>query len=119
MSESAVRSREEDDELQRSTKKVKENSRDRESLEQHSSKLGGDGISYNEKLIGDIPGAFEQAFNFENGMEAAIESDKEEEDGLLPGEVVVKLCGVGKAMIRASWNSALIVKVFGKMVGYH
>lgn len=52
-------------------------------------------------------------------MEAAIESDKEEEDGLLPGEVVVKLYGVGKAMIRASWNSALIVKVFGKMVGYH
>lgn len=51
MSESAVRSREEDDELQRSTKKLKENSRDRESLEQHFSKLGGDGISYNEKLI--------------------------------------------------------------------
>ena len=34
MSESAVRSREEDDELQRSTKKVKENSHDRGPSEQ-------------------------------------------------------------------------------------
>ena len=94
MSESAGRSREEDDELQRSAKKVKENSRDRVSLEQHSPYLGGEGFSYKEKLIEDIPGAFEQAFNFKNVME--------EEEELLPGEVVVKLSGDRKAKIHAA-----------------
>nr|POF09398.1 hypothetical protein CFP56_42430 [Quercus suber] len=119
MSESAVRSREEDDELQRSTKKVKENSRDRVSLEQYSPCLGGEGFSYKEKLIGDIPGAFEQAFNFENVMETEVEFDIEEEEELLPGEVVVKLSGDRKAKIRVAWNNGLIVKVFGRTVGYH
>ena len=119
MSESAVRSREEDDELQRSTKKVKENSRDRVSLEQHSPRLGGEGFSYKKKLIGDIPGAFEQAFNFENVMETEAEFDIEDEEVLLPGEVVVKLSSDKKAKIRAAWNNGLIVKVFGKTVGYH
>ena len=119
MSESTVRSREEDDELQRSTKKVKENSRDRVSLEQHSPRLGGEGFSYKKKLIGDIPGAFEQAFNFENVMETEAEFDIEDEEVLLPGEVVVKLSSDKKAKIRAAWNNGLIVKVFGKTVGYH
>ena len=119
MSESTVRSREEDDELQWSTKKVKENNRDRVSLEQHSPRLGGEGFSYKEKLIEDIPGAFEQAFNFENVMETEAESDIEDEEVLLLGEVVVKLFGDKKAKIRAAWNNGLIVKVFGKTVGYH
>ena len=94
--------REEDDELQRSTKKVKENNRDRVSLEQHCPRLGGEGFSYKEKLIGDILGAFEQAFNFENVMETEAESDIEDEEVLLPGEVVVKLSGDKKAKIRAA-----------------
>ena len=94
--------REEDDELQRSTKKVKENNRDRVFLEQHSPRLRGEGFSYKEKLIGDILGAFEQAFNFKNVMETEAESDIEDEEVLLPGEVVVKLSGDKKAKIRAA-----------------
>nr|POE54627.1 hypothetical protein CFP56_71652 [Quercus suber] len=119
MSESAIRSSEEDDELQRSTKKVKENCRGRGPLEQHSPRLGGEGISYKEKLIRDIRSAFEQAFNFENVMETEAKSDKEEEEELLPREVVVKLSSDRKAKIRAAWNNTLIVKVFRKTVSYH
>ena len=33
--------------------------------------------SYKEKLVGEIPGAFEQAFDFESNMETEIESDDE------------------------------------------
>nr|POF24272.1 putative ribonuclease h protein [Quercus suber] len=47
-----------------------------------------------------------------------VESDADEED-LPPGEVVVKLTGARKAKIRATWNNALIVKVFDKTVGCH
>ena len=119
MSESAVRSREEDDELQRSTKKVKENSHDRGPSEQLPPSLGEEGSSYKEKLIGDIPGAFEQAFDFDNVMETKAKSDNEEEAELLLGEVVVKIFGDRKAKIHAAWNNALIVKVFKKTVGYH
>ena len=64
MSEVAVRSREEDDELQRSINKVKENhslgacrNTPRSSSEEGSK-------SYKEKLLGEIPGAFEQPFDF-------------------------------------------------------
>ena len=53
-SESTVRSREEDDALQRSTKKVKESYRDRDSPKRPSSDRGGGGGSYKEKLIGCI-----------------------------------------------------------------
>lgn len=119
MSESVVRSREEDDELQRSTKKDKENSCDRGPLEQLSPSLGGEGSSYKEKLIRDIPGAFELAFDFDNVMEIEVKSDNEDEAELLLGEVVVKISGDRKAKIRAAWNNALIVKVFGITVGYH
>lgn len=47
-----------------------------------------------------------------------MESDHEEED-LPPREVVVRLSGARKSRIRAAWNNALIVKVFGKTIGYH
>lgn len=47
-----------------------------------------------------------------------VKSDNEEED-LLPREVVVKLYGDRKDRIRATWNNAFIVKAFEKTVGYH
>ena len=117
-SESTIRSREEDSALQRSTKKVKESYRDRDSPKQPSSDRGGDGGPYKEKLIGLNHGAFEHALTFENNMDTEVELDADEED-LPPGEVVVKPSGARKARIRATWNNVLIVKVFGKMVGYH
>ena len=98
---SPVRSREENEELQRSTKKVKEGHRGKSVQEPHGLGTGG-GFSYKETLVGELPGAFEQAF-----------------DNLPPGEVAVKLSGERKNKIRASWSRALIVKVFGKSVGFH
>ena len=115
---SAVRSREEEEELQRSTKKVKENIRDKSLTEPLTSDSRGVGGSYKAKLLGLIPGAYEQAFAFENSMESEVESDHEDED-LPPGEVVVRLSGARKTKIRAAWNNALIVKVFRKTIGYH
>lgn len=53
---------------------------------------------YKDSLMGEIPGAF---------------------DDLPPGEVAVKLSGDRKNKIRASSSSALIMKVFGRTVGYH
>ena len=114
---SPVRSREENEELQRSTKKVKEGHRGKSVQEPHGLGTGG-GFSYKETLIGELPGAFEQAFDFNHEMEFDATSD-DEFDNLPPGEVVVKLSGERKNKIRASWSRALIVKVFGKSVGFH
>ena len=118
MSEATVRSREEDEELQQSTKKVKEN----HSLGTRHNTLGpsseGGSKSYKEKLLGEIPRAFEQAFDFGFNMEMEVESDEEFSD--LPlGEKAVKFSGKMKAKIQALWANALIVKVFRKTVRFH
>nr|POF24405.1 hypothetical protein CFP56_40263 [Quercus suber] len=89
MSETLVRSREEDDELQRSTKKVKEN----HSLGARHNTFGSSSEegskSYKEKLLGEIPRAFEQTFNFGFNMEMEEKSDDEFSD-LPSGEKAVK-----------------------------
>ena len=51
-------------------------------------------------------------------METEVESDNEFFD-LPPGELAIKLSGNTKARIRSQWANALIVKVFGKTVGYN
>lgn len=49
-----------------------------------------------------------------------LEADWDEEFSDLPaGEKAVKFSGTMKANIRAPWANALIVKVFGKNVGFH
>ena len=78
----------------------------------------GGNRSCKEKLVGEIPGAFEQAFDFESNMEIKIKSDDEFTD-LSLGEVAVKLSRKRKGKMHAPWANALIVKVFGKNVGYH
>nr|POE81322.1 hypothetical protein CFP56_61788 [Quercus suber] len=100
MSKSAVRSREEDEELQRSTKKAKDSHCRGASLVGHHPHLGGESLSFKEKLIGEIPRAFKQAFDFENHMDTEVESDDEFSE-IPPGEVVVKLSLERKASIRA------------------
>lgn len=104
--DTAVRSREEDEELEHSTKKVKEDHRE-----------GNTSVSYKESLVGEIPGAYEQAFVADYGMETEVHSDDEESDPEA-GVIAVNLSGVRKARIRAKWTNALIVKVVGKTVGY-
>ncbi|KAL0004807.1 hypothetical protein SO802_012368 [Lithocarpus litseifolius] len=99
MSETAIRSREEDEELQRSTKTDAN-------------------VSYKEKLLKEIPGAFEHAFKFGFNVDTEAESDDEFPE--LPlGEKAVRFFGSMKTKIRAPWLNALIMKVFGKTVGYH
>jgi hypothetical protein len=77
-------------------------------------------ISYKESLVGEMPGAYEHAF-FGNSMEEdeAISSDEDEdEEPPEEGEVVIKFTRELKHRIRAPWSSSLIVKVFGRSVGY-
>lgn len=110
--EAAVRSREEDEELQRSTKKIKE-----AHLADNSPGPNGRRISSKDRLTGEIPGAYEKAFSFDNAKEDEIESDGESSD-LAAGIAAVNLSGARKVSIRAQWSNALIVKVVGRTVGY-
>jgi hypothetical protein len=77
-------------------------------------------ISYKNSLIGMIPGAYEHAF-FGSSMEedANLSSDEDDEDEPPgDGEVGIKFSHELKQRIRAPWSSSLIVKVFGRSVGY-
>ena len=107
------RSSEEEDELHRSVKKYKESNGASSFLQPR--KL----VSYKDSLVGDIPGAYEQAFRFDkNWEEEDYESDTELEP-LVEGMAEVKLSKETKARIRAPWSKALIVKVFGRTVGFN
>lgn len=72
---------------------------------------------FKDKLIGIIPGAYTQAFNFSVGMEEDSDSNDEIQE-LREGLAAVKLSKIEKQRIRALWGKALIVKVFGKTVGF-
>ena len=118
MSEATVRSRKEDDVLQRSMKKVKESPRDHAGHEPLLPNSDVEGRSYRDKLVGVCPRAFEKAFNFGNAMEMEVETNDEADEDL-PSEAIVQLNGNKKGKIQAAWKYALIVKVLGKTVGYH
>ena len=73
--------------------------------------------SYRDKLLGAILGAFEQAFGFESSMQENLELDTEEDN---PHEGSTRVCfsKEEKALIRAPWQHALIIKPFGWKVGF-
>ena len=71
-----------------------------------------------DKLIGEIPGAYEQAFGFESIMEEGVESDDETTD-LNVGIMVVNLSSERKSKMQSQWTKALIVKVIGRTICYH
>nr|POE98399.1 hypothetical protein CFP56_65577 [Quercus suber] len=110
--ERIMRSSEEEDEFQRSVKKFKENNGKRSFLPPR--KL----VSYKDSLVGDILGAYEQAFKFGKDWEEDYESENEMEP-LTEGMAEVKLSKETKARIRAPWSRALIVKAYGRSVGFH
>jgi len=56
--------------------------------------------SFRDKLLGEIPGAYNQAFAFDKKMEADIESNEEMEEQR-EGFIVVKLSKDVKHCIRA------------------
>nr|POE70881.1 hypothetical protein CFP56_76266 [Quercus suber] len=106
------RSSEEEDELNRSVKKFKESNGARSFLQPRNL------VSYKDCLVGDIPGAYEKAFKFDRTGEEDYKSNAELEP-LTEGMAEVRLTKETKARIRAPWSKALIVKVFGRSVGFH
>ena len=120
-------SREEEAELARNNKKVKDyhhaefNVGSRES----SPALGQQNIgsfakaSFKEKLVGEMPGAYVNAFDFESLMEEDEFSDGEgsESNGRIPeGWVTVKLTKETKRRIRGPLSKAIIVKLVGRTI---
>ena len=107
----SLRSSEEEAELARSVKKFKDNSSNSSFIPPRKQ------VSYKESLVGDIPGAYAQAFCFDAVVDVDGESDTELEE-LVDGMVDVHLSKETKARIKAPWTKALIMKVFGRIVGY-
>ena len=77
---------------------------------------GSQNASFRDKLLGEIPGAYTQAFCFEEFMDDDAESDEEVET-LRQGMVAVKFSKELKQKIRRPWARALIVKVYSRAVG--
>lgn len=75
-------------------------------------------MSFKDKLVGEIPGAYTQAFNFGALMEDDAESDEEVEN-FRQGLVAVKFSREFKQHIRGPWARALIVKVYRKSVDFN
>ena len=73
--------------------------------------------SFKEKLVGEIPGAYAQAFDFYDQMEDDVDSD-EEVSGLREGLAAIKLSKETKLRIRGLWSKALIVKLYGRKIGF-
>jgi hypothetical protein len=118
---------EEEDSIRRSTKK-KKGSHLPSSAEPGMEPVGGSepgspighrsGISYKESLLGTIPGAYERAFFGSSMEEDEFSSSDEDDEPPAEGEVVIKFSSDLKRRIRAPWSASLIVKVFGRSVGY-
>ena len=119
-------SREEQEELARSNKKVKnvnhagfsDSSDSRPSSPTHLQGMWSGTTSFKDKVVGEIPGAYTQAFNFGDIMEDDEESD-EEVEALREGLVAVKFPRELKQKIRVPWARALIVKVYGRSIGFN
>lgn len=60
--------------------------------------------------MGEIPGAYSQAFAFSDNMDAESESDEETED-IREGLAAIRLSKEMKQRICAPWAKAIIVKV--------
>lgn len=111
------RSVEERDTLERSTKKFMDHHIPDEGI--HEANENGKNLfkSYKDKLVGDILGAYEQSFGFDDNMDKEAESNAEE-DNLCEGMVAISLSKEEKTRIKAPWGKALVVKKFGRNVGF-
>lgn len=81
-------------------------------------KTRNNGLSFKEKLLGEIPGAYNQAFQLDGHMEDNEDSD-DEVTRIREGLAALTLSKEAKQRIRAPWANSLIVKVYGRTVGYH
>ena len=123
-------SSEEKNELIHSMKKIKDNHHDTSErtgvknqavIDSVSSKL-----SFKDKLVGEIPEAFAQALDLRDKEETdmvlgSFAADKESDEirELRDGLVAAKISQGLKQCIRVPWSKALIVKVYGRTVGYN
>nr|POF07918.1 hypothetical protein CFP56_27497 [Quercus suber] len=76
--------------------------------------------SFKDKLVGEISGAFAQAFDLTIQMEEDLDSDEESGETSIPvheGHVKFTLSKETKKCIRGSWSKAVIVKLVGRTVG--
>nr|POE74891.1 ankyrin repeat-containing protein bda1 [Quercus suber] len=82
MERSRSRSLEDENELVRSTKKVKDshNETNNESPIRRGGSSFSNKLSFRDKLVGEIQGAYSQTLAFSDQMEASSESDEETED---------------------------------------
>ena len=119
MERSRSLSRDEENELLRSNKKVKDSHHASEDAcpDRTGTPTNLPKLSFRDKLVEEIPGAYYQAFDFSDYMDAESDFDEEVEE-LREGFALVSLSKEKKQRIRAPWSKALIVKVFGKIVGY-
>nr|POF19456.1 hypothetical protein CFP56_61683 [Quercus suber] len=117
--------REEEAELVRSNKKVKdyhhsgynEGSRESSPPPGFQNAESVDRASFEEKLVGEMPGAYAKAFDFDSLMEEDDGSDGEdgEDNGQIrDGWVSYKLTKETKRRIRGPWSKLIIVKLVGR-----
>lgn len=104
---------EEEDTLYRSTKKIKEG-HDPSSF---ASPVQSQNLSYKEKLVRHLPGAYESTFRLADLMQHDTDSDVKEDD-LEEGTIVVALSKEQKLRIQSQWSNALIIKTFGRTAVY-
>lgn len=118
-------SREEEAELSRSKKKVKDvhhadfskGVNENGLFPRNNNVWVSPNKSFKEKLVGEIPGTYAQAFDFYDQMEDDVESD-DKVTGLRKGLAIVKLSKETKLHIRGSWLKALIVKLYRRKIGF-
>nr|POE70673.1 hypothetical protein CFP56_45780 [Quercus suber] len=75
-------------------------------------------LSFKDKLVGELPGAYRRAFDLMDQMEAFPEVERDT-PGLRKGLAVVRIFDELKQKIRAPWARALIVKVYGRTMGFN
>nr|POE80767.1 hypothetical protein CFP56_73726 [Quercus suber] len=65
-----------------------------------------------------MPGAYAQAFNLHEEV-SNLDSSEVEVKEIFDGIVAVKLSSSSKRLIRGRWAHAIIIKPFGRSVGFH
>jgi len=74
--------------------------------------------TFKDKLVGEIPGAYAKAFDFSDLMDMEADSDEEVEE-LREGLAAAQLMRETKLRIRKPWSNALIIKLYGRVVGFN
>lgn len=111
------RSDEEEDTLTSSTKKFKDSHLSTGDKGDKENGLRNKVGSYKDKLVGAILGAFKQAFGFDSSMQEDLDSNDDEEQ-ICEGSTKVCFSEEDKVRMRAPWQKALIIKTFGRRMGF-